>query len=227
MISRQNAPMAPRAPRCRSGLRLEWFVGVASLMALAGCSSRLDVANRDSRGTTMICFGDSLTQGEGASPGHDYPSLLAKALGRRVINAGVNGNTTRDALARLDSNVLARDPKLVIVEFGGNDFLQGLPRKETFANLDAIVRRIQARGAMVVLVGVQPGLFGDAARAEYQKIARARSAAFVPNILEGILSDPSLKSDELHPNDLGYEKISQRLLQTVEPLLKRGSHTSR
>ena len=188
-------------------------------LGLAGCGVRQDVANRDSKGTAIVCFGDSLTQGEGASPGHDYPSLLAQALGQPVINAGVNGNTTRDALERLETDVLSKRPRLVIVEFGANDFLRQLPWRETFANLDAVVQRIQARGAMVVLLGVQPGIVGDAAREEFRQIARARRAAFVPNILDGILTDPSLKSDSLHPNDRGYEKITKRVLRTVKPLL--------
>jgi len=206
-------------------MRLRYGLGIllceaAALFSLVGCSSRLDIANRDSRGTTIICFGDSLTQGVGASPEHDYPSLLAKALGREVLNAGRSGETTQEALKRLDADVLSRDPKLVIVEFGGNDFLHQLPRAETFANLDEIVRRIQDRGAMVVLVGIQPGLFGDATHSDYQRIARKRHAAFIPNILDGILTDPQLKSDELHPNDAGYEKIAQRIEQVVTPLLR-------
>ncbi len=208
-----------QAMRFRCGL-VACLCGVTAALNVAGCASRLDVANRDSHGTTIICFGDSLTQGAGASPEHDYPSLLAKALGREVLNAGRSGETTQEALKRLDADVLSRDPKLVIVEFGGNDFLRQLPRAETFANLDEIVRRIQDRGAMVVLVGVQPGLFGDATRSNYQRIARARHAAFIPNILEGIFTEPQLKSDELHPNDAGYEKIVQRIGQVVTPLLR-------
>ena len=191
----------------------------AVLLLLAGCSGQ-EIANRDSQGDAIICFGDSLTAGSGASSGHDYPALLAKALGRPVINAGVPGNTTRDALQRLDADVLSRQPRLVIVEFGGNDFLQQFPATETFANLDQIVQAIQARGAMVVLVGVQAGLWGDALRGEFHKIARARRAAFVPNILDGILTSPTLRSDYLHPNDAGYERIAARLLNVVEPLVK-------
>lgn len=196
------------------------LAGVIVSLVAGGCSSGRDIANRDSQGTTIICFGDSLTAGVGASPGHDYPSLLANALGSPVINAGASGQTTRDALDRLDADVLARRPRLVIVEFGGNDFLRGVPFREIFANLDAIVRRIQEQGAMVVLVGVPPGLLGDAARTDYQKIARARRAAFIPNILDGILTDPRLKSDHLHPNDLGYEKMALRIAKTVQPLLQ-------
>lgn len=191
------------------------------LLSILGCSAQPAIANLDSRGSAILCFGDSLTQGVGASPGHDYPSFLAKALGRDVINAGVAGETTRDALRRLDHEVLSRDPKLVIVEFGGNDFLQHIPQEEIFANLDTMVRRIQDHGAMVVVVGIQAGLFGDATRQDYRKVARARRAAFVPNILEGIMYEPQLKSDELHPNDAGYEKIAERIAKVVAPLLNK------
>jgi lysophospholipase L1-like esterase len=190
---------------------------------LSACSSPLDIANLDSTGAPIICFGNSLTQGEGASPGHDYPSLLAKALGREVINAGVPGDTTQDGLNRLEEDVLSKNPQLVIVEFGGNDFLRGVPKEEVFADLDEMVRRIQERGAMVVLVGVQPGLLGDVARRDYQRIARARKAAFIPNILEGILTDPMARTDHVHPNDQGYERIAQRILRVVEALLKRAA----
>ncbi len=202
----------------RARYQLPWYL-VPFLGLLIGCGARPEIANLDSKGTAIICFGDSLTQGEGASPGHDYPSLLAQQLGRTVINAGVNGNTTRDGLARLDHDVLSHDPRLVIVEFGGNDFLRSVPWKELFANLDEMVRRIQERGAMVVLVGVQPGLFGDAAREEYERIAHARRAAFMPNILEGVFSDPNLKSDALHPNDAGYQRIAERISTVIRPLL--------
>ncbi len=197
---------------------------ICLFLLILGCSARPDIANLDSRGSAIICFGDSLTQGVGASPGHDYPSLLAKALGRDVINAGAAGETTRDALRRLDHEVLSRDPQLVIVEFGGNDFLQHLPRAEIFANLETIVRRIQDHGAMVVVVGIQAGLFGDATRQDYRKVARARRAAFVPNILEGISYEPALKSDELHPNNAGYEKIAERIAKIVAPLLTSEHH---
>jgi len=206
------------------GVRAEIsLVLLAWTILLAGCSSQPNVANLDSRGTTIVCFGNSLTQGEGASMGHEYPSLLASALGREVINAGVGGNTTRDALQRLDADVLSHNPRLVIVEFGGNDFLQHLPREEIFRNLDTIVERIQAQGAMVVLLGVRPGLFGDATRSDYRRIAKSRRAVFVPDILEGIFTEPRFKSDEIHPNDLGYARIAERVLKVVQPLLEGGN----
>ena len=135
-------------------------------------------------------------------------------------NAGAAGETTADGLKRLGRDVLQKDPKLVIVLFGGNDFLQRVSREEVFKNLDEMVRRIQEAGAMVVLVGVQSGLWGDAVRADYARIAKRRRAVFIPNILEGIFLDPALKSDSVHPNDAGYEKMAQRILKVIKPLLE-------
>ncbi len=192
--------------------------GLAALLCLAGCGP--DVANRDSRGRAIICFGDSLTQGVGATPGNDYPSRLARALGREVINAGVAGETSEDGLRRLERDVLSKDPRLVVVAFGGNDFLQRLPWERTFSNIDRMVERIQARGAMVVVAGVRSGLLGNAAKKEYRRIAKARRAALVPDLLEDVFGRPSRMADAVHPNDAGYAVMAERVAKTVKPLLE-------
>lgn len=192
-------------------------LAAAGLLA-AACGP--GIANRDSRGTEVICFGDSLTHGTGASEGNDYPSVLSRALGIPVVNAGVPGDTSADGLARLETDVFARNPRLVVVAFGGNDFLRRCPASETFRDLDEIVRRIQDRGAMVVVAGVRSGLFGSPAAKAFKKVARARRAGFVPDLLEDIFSRPSLMSDGIHPNDAGYAVMAGRVRDEVEPLLK-------
>lgn len=190
----------------------------AVLLLLAGCTP--DVANRDSRGTEIICFGDSLTAGVGAAPGGDYPSLLAKTLGRPVVNAGISGDTTADALARLERDVLSRNPRLVVVAFGGNDFIRRVPPADTFRNLDEIVRRIQEKGAMVVLAGVRSGLLGNALKKDFKKLARARRAALVPDLLDDVWGHPALMSDGIHPNGAGYAVMAEEVEQVVAPLLE-------
>jgi acyl-CoA thioesterase-1 len=178
------------------------------------------VRNLDSRGESLICFGDSLTEGVGASRGEDYPSLLAREIARPVLNAGKRGNTSRDGLSRLERDVLEFNPRLVIVLFGGNDFLRRVPLAETRKNLAEIVRRIQERGAMVVLVGMKLGLFTDEYGSEYEEIATEHGALFISDILDGILSDPRLKSDSIHPNRDGYQVMAQRIAKHVGPLLR-------
>ena len=190
------------------------------LVFLSGCSRIPQVANIDSKGNQVVCFGDSLTVGEGAGRGEDYPSRLAEVLKVPVVNAGVSGDTTEDALRRLERDVLDQDPLLVVVILGGNDFLRHSPHQQTFENLATVIQRIQAKGAMVVLASVQGGLFGDVYRNEYQRLAKQYRTAFIPNILDGIISNPSLKSDMIHPNAAGYQQMADRILKTVQPLLE-------
>ena len=72
----------------------------------------------------IIALGDSITFGIGASNGQNYVDELEKSLGVNIINEGVPADTTRDVLARLEQDVLSRDPKTVIVFIGGNDELR-------------------------------------------------------------------------------------------------------
>ncbi len=193
------------------------MVGFLGILFVAGCGVK--IANTGSTGKNVICFGDSLTAGFGASQGNDYPTVLAKLLKRGVINAGNSGDTTREALARLNIDVLSKDPRLVIVEFGGNDFFQKIPQKETMANLDQIVSLIQAKGAMVAVVGVRIGLLTDEYASVFRQVARDRKTILVPNVLKDIFDDPAKKSDEIHPNDQGYAIIAQRVFEKIKPFL--------
>ena len=179
---------------------------------------RADVpeAARPTAGTSIIAFGDSLVAGQGATPGNDFVSLLSRRLGVSIINAGQGGDTTAAALARVDSDVLSRDPRIVIVLLGGNDFLRRVPKEQTFANLATIVERIRSRGAAVVIVGVNVGLWRDPYGDEYERLARRASAGLVPEILDDIIGDQRLMADSIHPNDLGYRIVADR----VEPALR-------
>ena len=167
-------------------------------------------------GSSIIAFGDSLVAGYGASPGQDFVSVLSRRLRTRIINAGRNGDTTAAALARLDRDVLARYPRVVIVLLGGNDFLRRVPRDQTFSNLSSIVERIRGRGAAVVLVGINPGVFVDPYGSPFEDLARRLEAALVPDVLEDILGHGELMSDTIHPNDRGYAMMADR----VEPVLR-------
>jgi acyl-CoA thioesterase I len=173
-------------------------------------------AAKPTAGTNIIAFGDSLVAGHGSTPGNDFVSLLSRRVAVPIINAGHGGDTTAAALGRVDGDVLARNPRIVIVLLGGNDFLRRVPKEQTFANLATIVERIRARGAAVVLVAVNVGLWRDPYGDEYEKLARRTSAGLVPDILDDILGDQQLMADSIHPNDLGYRIVADR----VEPVLR-------
>ena len=165
-----------------------------------------------------VAFGDSLTQGIGASEGSDYPSQLAKRLRRPIHNLGVSGNTTADGLAHVDQAVHLR-PRVVPLCLGGNDTLRSVPADETFANLGALIDHFHQGGSFVVLLGVRGGGLTDKKARRFEQLAKNKRVLLVPNILDGILFTPSLMADQIHPNDQGYAKIAERLEAALAPLL--------
>jgi lysophospholipase L1-like esterase len=193
---------------------------------LEGCAKR-EIKNLDSKGTNIICFGDSITFGYGANPGEDYPSALAKMINASVINAGIDGDTSVEALKRLKSDVLDREPLLVIIEFGGNDFLRKIPQEVTMSNIKEMVERIQAQGAMAAIVDMSAGIFLQEYRKAFAEIAHEKSAIFIPSILSGVITNPNLKSDFIHPNADGYKIIAQRIYRTILPYLNQNTLSKR
>ena len=191
-----------------------------SVIALYGCAKR-EIKNIDSKGKNIVCFGDSITFGYGAEPGGDYPSALTKMTSVAVINAGIDGDTSTEAIKRIKSDVLDRDPLLVIVEFGGNDFLRKIPQEETLNNMRVIIEEIQAQGAMVAVVDISTEMILKQYRSAFYNLAREKGAIFIPSILSGIITNPRLKSDFIHPNADGYNVIAQRIYRVITPYLNQ------
>jgi acyl-CoA thioesterase-1 len=217
--ARRLPPPPPRRNHLRYGIPAALLV-VAIVYALWPASIG-DVRNLDSRGANIIAFGDSLTAGYGAGAGEDYPSRLSSTIGSSVINAGVSGDTTESALARIEPDVLARDPRIVIVGLGGNDFLRRTDIAVTEANLRRIVKSVQDRGAMVVLLGFTFPSLGPSYEAMYERVADEEGCLFVPDMLDGILSDASLRSDPIHPNARGYALMAERVAGPLQALRKK------
>ncbi len=190
-----------------------------SVIAFWGCSQR-EVINTDSKGKNIICFGDSFTFGYGVNPGEDYPTMLGKLLRPPVLNKGVDGDTTGEGLKRLKNDVLDQDPRLVIIEFGGNDFLKKTPKEITIENIRQMVDRIQAQGAMVAIVDVSAGLILKECRSSLYRLALSKKAIFISSAFEGIITNPRLKSDFLHPNASGYKLIAQRIYKAIAPYVQ-------
>lgn len=190
------------------------------MLALVGCA-KTEIKNINSKGKEIICFGDSITLGYGVEKGEDYPSLLAKKVSLPVINSGVDGDSTVDGMLRFKREVLDRDPMLVLIEFGGNDFLKKVPKETTLENLRKMIDMCQEKGAMVALVDISAGMFFKEYRGEYAKIARQKNAIFIPGILNGIITNPMLKSDFFHPNVKGYQVVCDRIYKEIEPYLKK------
>ena len=186
---------------------------------LMGCAKR-EIKNLASKGKNIVCFGDSITFGYGAAGGEDYPTALGKLVRIPVINAGVDGDTTFTALERLENDVLVKKPRLVIVEFCGNDFIKKVTKQDTLKNLSKIIDRIQEKGAMVALVDISSGMFFQEYRQAFKKLAVEKRAIFIPVILSKIITNPAMKSDFFHPNARGYKLIAGRIHCAIDRYIK-------
>ena len=177
------------------------------------------VQNPRPAGENIVCFGDSLTYGTGASPGMDYPSQLSRRIGRPVINAGIPGDTTATALARLERDVLQHSPRIVLITLGGNDLKNRQDRDGAFRNLRAIITAVQGRGALVIVGGLDIPVWGRGFGQQYRKVCEETGAVLVPDILQGILGNPDRMSDAIHPNDTGYGIMAGYFHEAMKPYL--------
>ena len=172
-------------------------------------------------GAVVLAFGDSITAGLGAGPGEDFPARLAAATGWQVVNAGVSGDTAREARQRLAPLLAKWQPELVIVELGGNDFLRQAPAARVGGYLREIVRDAQAAGAGVALVAVprlsllraSVGALSDSP--VYADIAAEEGVILIPDVLADILSDAGLRADEIHPNTAGYRQLAEGIREAL------------
>ena len=179
----------------------------------------------------LICFGDSLTAGYGTDFGEAYPDDLQRLLNAQgyhyhVINAGISGNTTKDGLDRIQL-VIAHHPELVVVEFGGNDGLRGLPIEQTEANLSSIVDHLQKSGAKVVLAGITlpPDYGPDYIKkfdAMYPALAKQYHVRLLPFILQNVYGVPGdMQEDATHATAQGNKQVALNVEALIRPLLKR------
>ncbi len=200
------------------------ILGVILLVIIGQVWISLDgkypIVNFPPKSATIVAFGDSLTVGVGASaPEKNYISLLENRLNMHIENRGLSGDTTRSALVRLDTDVTPLHPGIVIILLGGNDYLQKVPQEETFSNLEQIIRKIQSEKAVVLLIGVRGGLLHDKWDDAFAMLAAKTGSVFVSNILDGIIGDARLMSDEVHPNDAGYLKMADKIAPALEGLV--------
>lgn len=174
------------------------------------------ITNYPPKSGTIVAFGDSLVEGMGALSGNDFPAVLGRLIGEPILNMGKSGNTTRDGLNRIDE-VIVQNPKIVLVLFGGNDFLRKIPKSETFSNLDKIISELQNSGAIVVLLGVKGGILSDNYKSNFKQLTEDRGTLYVPNVLNGLVGHSKFMDNAIHPNDAGYQKIAEK----IYPVLKK------
>lgn len=180
----------------------------------------------------VLAFGDSLTAGYGLADAEAFPAQLEARLhqpmpGSVVLNAGVSGDTTSGALARLPRLLsgLGQRPDLAIVELGANDLIRRIAPDRTRANLDAIVSELSRCGIPVLLATMEaPRFLGPLAEtydAIYVDVAKRHGAAVAPFFPAGVMGCPGFTlADRLHPNGRAISLVADALFPVVASLLR-------
>jgi acyl-CoA thioesterase-1 len=178
----------------------------------------------------IVALGDSLTAGLGVPLGRSYPALLQQKLADndyefQVVNAGVSGETSSGTLSRLNW-ILGQKPDIVILEIGANDGLRGIDPALVEKNIDEILRKLEESGVVTVLAGMKMVWnlgeeYTKKFNAVYPKLAEQHDLIFMPFFLEDVASESSLNSsDGIHPNEKGYERITENLYPYVVQAIK-------
>jgi lysophospholipase L1-like esterase len=176
------------------------------LLLLTGCGGPgLEPLAEDD---VVVAFGDSLTAGRGVNREAAYPAVLQSLIARTVINAGVSGETTAEGLLRLPVVLEEVGPDLLILIEGGNDILRGLDPAAAEQNLEAMIGLAKAQGIQVVLVGLPEKKLLSKTAKLYRQIASRQDLVLQDDIIASLLRNPSMKSDRVHFNALGYRKLA-------------------
>jgi lysophospholipase L1-like esterase len=192
----------------RRNLQHSFLAALVLLAAGCGQSAKLPPLPSDA---VILAFGDSLTYGTGANEGESYPAQLEQLVGRRVARSGVPGEVTAQALQRLPGALDEHEPRLLLLCIGGNDFLRRLGNEQAEANVRAMVKLAKSRGVQVFLIGTpEPGL-RISPPGFYERIAREFALPYEESVIADVLTDASLKSDQVHPNARGYRIIAERI----------------
>jgi acyl-CoA thioesterase-1 len=228
-------------------IRVQFAVSLvigALVFALAGCDGEKSQLNEEYN-NTIVCFGDSLTEGYGAtkqgSPdkSKSYPAFLQEKVTPRVVNAGISGDTAEGGLDRVERDVLSKDPQIVIILLGGNDFLKLRSAKETKADLQGIINKLKDGNRKIylasfigdstwetVIFGTIPNLASGQIAAllrDYKKmfadlISENRDVGFIEDIWTGVWG--IYMSDPIHPNAEGYRIMAENIFKIIKPYLE-------
>lgn len=193
------------------------FLLLLALALLQGCGGAKNPLDKLEPGATVLAFGDSLTYGTGANRSESYPAVLERAIGRKVVNAGVPGEISAQGLERLPEVLEEVKPSLLILCHGGNDFLRRLDDATPAANVRAMIRAAREKGIAVVLLATpKPGL-PPSVPPFYAEIAAGEGIPFEEGVMRTVLLNNRLRSDMVHPNAEGYAEIAE----AVEKLLRK------
>jgi len=195
----------------------QYFLILPLLFTLFACSEK-SMLTKLNKTDPILAFGDSLTFGYGASTQQSYPAILSQLTGLTVINAGVSGELSAHGLKRLEALLDRYQPQLLLLCHGANDMLQKRNLDTMASNVEAMIKLAQDRDIQVHLISVPNTNLLLTPLKQYQKIATKMNVPLDNDLMSDILSQPSLHSDIIHPNAMGYQKMAETIYENLNAL---------
>lgn len=160
---------------------------------------------------TILVMGDSISSAYGMPVDQGWVNLLQKRLQTeqlpyKVVNLSISGDTSANALSRLPQALEQYQPRVLLLEIGGNDGLRGLSLAQMRQNLESMISLAVSKNIQVMLLGIQlPPNYGPAYTDQFNDIYRQLTSryqiALLPSIVDGIGGQPELmQADGIHPN---------------------------
>jgi acyl-CoA thioesterase-1 len=178
---------------------------------------------------TILCLGDSLTEGYGVPKSAAWPAVVEKTLRDKkhnvtLINAGISGSTTASGPSRLLWHLKAKPtPDWLILALGANDGLRGQDVQTAQKNLEKTIVSAKEKGfKKIILAGmrVPPSLGAAYAKsfdAMFPSIAKKHKVLFLPFLLDGVAAKPEMNlPDGIHPNVDGHQIIAGQVVKFLE-----------
>jgi acyl-CoA hydrolase len=187
------------------------------MLALVGCGKAHEPMPALPAGSTVVILGDSLSYGTGAKSEEAYPVLLEKSSGWHIMSEGIPGDTSSGGLQRLPKLLATHQPKLLIIELGGNDLLRQTSSKLIEDNLKAMIQQAKLQGIQVALVAIPEispfmaavGNLSD--HPLYARVAEETNVPLITDVFSEVLSERDLKADQIHPNAQGYAEVATKM----------------
>jgi acyl-CoA thioesterase-1 len=180
----------------------------------------------------ILLIGDSLSAGYGLEQEQAWVHLLQNKYTQNnqaitLINTAISGQTTDNALLKIDTWLKVHKPSHVLIELGGNDGIRGFPVKLLQKHLTELVSKSQKQGAKVALMEIQipPNLgprYTKMFVESYHKVSEVTGAYLMPYFMTQIAIDSSLmQNDNLHPNSKAQPMIRDFMYHEIEQWLKK------
>lgn len=202
---------------------IRYYTIMLLVLLLVACGKTQEKYTKIVAGDTVVAFGDSVTYGYNVSTVENYPSLLAALSGWHIVNAGISGERADQAKNRIASVMDQYQPKAVLIELGGNDFLKRRNMSSVKEDLRSIIQTVKSKNALPILIAVPSlspfAVLGKPSDASiYRELAEEEHIPLIHTVFSDVLKNEQLKLDQIHPNAKGYQQMTEGMAVQLQDL---------